>query len=178
MRFEMGPVLAMVAALSGSDARVATPAPDAARSVTLDLHAPAPAARGLSGNAAILPGPFRVEALEAIDGDTVEARVTIWIGQQVFTRVRLRGIDAPELSSSCAQERRQAQAAREALAQILAKGADLYDVGRDKYGGRVLAGLRTPDGRDVAAQMLASGQVRAYAGGRRMAWCDVLSARR
>jgi endonuclease YncB( thermonuclease family) len=37
------------------------------------------------------------EVVRVIDGDTFEARVRIWPGMDVTTRVRLRGIDAPEL---------------------------------------------------------------------------------
>ena len=38
-----------------------------------------------------LPGPFPAEVLGVIDGDTFEARVTIWLGHEVTTRVRLLG---------------------------------------------------------------------------------------
>src|SRR5450759_3535141 len=37
------------------------------------------------------------EVVRVLDGDTFEARVRIWPGMDVTTRVRLRGIDAPEL---------------------------------------------------------------------------------
>ncbi|HRJ70125.1 MAG TPA: hypothetical protein PK812_11000, partial [Beijerinckiaceae bacterium] len=63
-------------------------------------------------------------------------------------------------------------------ALLAAGGISLVEVGRDKYGGRVLAGLLTREGRDVAGLMLASGQARPYAGGRRAPWCASLSARR
>jgi endonuclease YncB( thermonuclease family) len=40
---------------------------------------------------------------------------------EVTTRVRLRGIDAPELHARCDDERAKALAARDALARILAE---------------------------------------------------------
>jgi micrococcal nuclease len=45
------------------------------------------------------------EVVRVIDGDTLEARVRIWPGMDVTTRVRLRGIDAPELHARCEGER-------------------------------------------------------------------------
>ena len=44
-----------------------------------------------------LHGGYPVEVLRVIDGDTFEARVRIWPGMDVTTKVRLRGIDAAEL---------------------------------------------------------------------------------
>ena len=37
-----------------------------------------------------------VDVVRTIDGDTFEARVHLWPGLDMTTRVRLRGIDAPE----------------------------------------------------------------------------------
>ena len=42
-------------------------------------------------------------------------------GVDITTKVRLRGIDAPELRARCADERRKAEAARDALAAMLDK---------------------------------------------------------
>lgn len=177
MRFEAGPVLAFLATLSGSEMRTDYPAGIIDRPAAV---APAPSLPPYAATTGtiVLPGPFVAEILDVVDGDTIEARVTIWLGQQVTTRVRLRGIDTPELSSECAEERRLARAAREALREILAPGrALLVNVGHDKYGRRVLAGLRTGESSDVAGLMLARGLARAYAGGRRTGWCASVSAR-
>ncbi|HCX66376.1 MAG TPA: nuclease, partial [Rhodobiaceae bacterium] len=45
------------------------------------------------------------------------------------------------------------------------------DIESDKFGGRVLARVRTSQSQDVATAMIAEGYARAYAGGRRMGWC-------
>jgi hypothetical protein len=47
---------------------------------------------------------YSAEVLRVIDGDTFEARVRIWSGFEINTRVRLRAIDAPELYARCARE--------------------------------------------------------------------------
>ncbi len=128
-----------------------------------------------------LPGPFPAEVTEIIDGDTIETRVTIWLGHEVTTRVRLRGIDAPEMASECGQERRLAQAAKEALrARLKGSAVTLLNVGKDKYGGRVLASVVLSTGEDASTAMLASGHARPYQGGRRQPWCsaEVIAQRR
>lgn len=55
---------------------------------------------------------YPADVLRVIDGDTFEARVRVWPGLDVDTKVRLRGVDAPELHARCADEYVKAQAAR------------------------------------------------------------------
>ena len=63
-----------------------------------------------------------VDVIRTIDGDTFEARVHLEPGLELTTRVRLRGIDAPELKASCARELRMAEAAGDALRGLLDEG--------------------------------------------------------
>src|ERR1700680_2374477 len=44
---------------------------------------------------------YSAEVVHVIDGDTFEARVAVWPGIEIKTKVRLRGIDAPELHARC-----------------------------------------------------------------------------
>jgi endonuclease YncB( thermonuclease family) len=115
---------------------------------------------------------YPAEVLRVIDGDTFAARVRVWPGLDVETKVRLRGIDAAELHARCVEELSKAEAARAALEAILAEGdVTIARVGVDKYGGRVDAVAATRSTPDVSAAMLASGWARAYDGGRRAGWC-------
>jgi len=115
---------------------------------------------------------YPAEVVRVIDGDTFEARVRVWPGLDVDTKVRLRGIDAPELHARCADEHVKAQAARAALEKILAAGGvTISRVGIDKYGGRVDAFVATRDTADVSAALLNGGWARSYDGGRRGSWC-------
>lgn len=127
-----------------------------------------------------LAGPFPAEVTDVVDGDTVEVRVTIWLGQEITTRLRLRGIDAPELGTDCAEEYRLARAARERLMELIeGEPMRVADVGLDKYGGRVVGRLIFAGGEDVGAILAQEGYARLYEGGRRESWCEpVLSARR
>jgi endonuclease YncB( thermonuclease family) len=113
-----------------------------------------------------------VDVIRTIDGDTFEARVHLSEGLSPVTHVRLRGIDAPELKASCPQELEMAEAATVALRDLLGQGnVAIYNIGRDKYQGRVVADVVTARTGNVSAAMLASGHARAYNGGRRSGWC-------
>lgn len=115
---------------------------------------------------------YRADVLRVIDGDTFEARVRIWSGFEITTRVRLRAIDAPELHARCAGEYLKAEAARTALQRLLsAGGVTLSKVGPDKYRGRIDAAVATRDTPDVSAALLKGGFARSYDGGRRAPWC-------
>jgi endonuclease YncB( thermonuclease family) len=112
------------------------------------------------------------EVLRVIDGDTFEARVHLWPGLDLTTRVRLRGIDAPELKARCSEERAKAEAARDALQALLAQGeVAISHIMLDKYGGRVIADASTGATPDVSMALASGGWVRRYAGGRREGWC-------
>lgn len=116
---------------------------------------------------------YPAEVLRVIDGDTFEARVRVWPGLDVATKVRLRGIDAAELHARCNDERVKAEAARDALSAILGEGGVAVSrVGVDKYGGRVDADVATRSTADVAAAMLNGGFARSYDGGKRGSWCS------
>lgn len=115
---------------------------------------------------------YPAELIRIIDGDTFEARVRVWPGLDVDTKVRLRGIDAAELHARCADELAKAQAARTALTTILGEGGlAISHVGVDKYGGRIDATVSTRGTADVSAALLNGGFARAYDGGRRGSWC-------
>jgi endonuclease YncB( thermonuclease family) len=115
---------------------------------------------------------YPAEVLRIIDGDTFEARVRVWPGLDVDTKIRLRGVDAAELHARCADELAKAQTARVALQTILADGGvAISRVGVDKYGGRVDATVSTRNTADVSAALLNGGFARSYDGGKRGTWC-------
>ncbi|WP_350335644.1 thermonuclease family protein [Coralliovum pocilloporae] len=110
-----------------------------------------------------LIGSYQADILRILDGDTVEARVRIWIGQTVTIRVRLRGIDAPELKASCMSERKAARKSRAALDQLLRnRTVRLTAVSGGKYHGRILADVHLQDGRSLSDIMLARKLAKPY----------------
>jgi len=113
-----------------------------------------------------------IDVIRTIDGDTFEARVHLPPGPDLTTRIRLRGIDAPELKASCPRELQMAEAATVALRDLLGQGdVAIYNIGPDKYQGRVVAEVATKKTDSVSAALLASGHARAYNGGHRFGWC-------
>jgi endonuclease YncB( thermonuclease family) len=120
---------------------------------------------------------YPAEVLRVIDGDTFEARIRVWPGLDITTKVRLRGIDAPELRARCPEERVKAEAARDALSSLLSEGSvGVTHVGLDKYGGRVVAEASTRLTANVSERLFAAGHARRYAGGRREGWCPARSS--
>jgi endonuclease YncB( thermonuclease family) len=137
---------------------------------TNDARAPAPTVHPSEPVSVRMVLP--AEVVRVIDGDTFEARVHLWPGLDVTTRVRLRGVDAPELKARCGEERAKAEAAREALRVMLDQGeVGISRVTLDKYGGRVVADASTSGTPDVSAALLDAGVARRYAGGHRDGWC-------
>lgn len=123
---------------------------------------------------AALSSNYPADLIRVLDGDTFEARVRIWLDLDITTRIRLRGIDAPECKARCAEEQSRAETATLALIALLQEGGiSIRTVGRDKYGGRVLANAATALTPDVSAALLAAGVVRPCAGGRRRGWCGL-----
>jgi len=166
MAFALG--VAAGAALRPTPNPLAAPPMALATARTVDPVRPA---TPLSGR--LDPGlSYPAEVLRIIDGDTFEARVRVWPGLDVDTKVRLRGIDAAELHARCSDELAKAQAARKALETILTEGGvTISRVGVDKYGGRVDAAIATRNTADVSAAMLNGGWARSYDGRKRGSWC-------
>ena len=68
---------------------------------------------------------------------------------------------------------RLAEAAGDALTKLLGEGGvTIYNIGPDKYPGRVVADVATKKTPNVSAALLAGGQVRSYTSGQRQSWCD------
>lgn len=120
-----------------------------------------------------LPGPVQATVISIIDGDTVVVWADIWLGQKIRTRVRIAGIDAPELRAKCAHEHALAVAARDKLVSLINGGpVTLTDVHYGKYAGRVVARVAEAGGGDVAEALIVAGLARTYDGGGRRDWCD------
>ena len=120
----------------------------------------------------VLVGPIAADVIDVIDGDTIAVRARIWLGQQVETRVRLAGVDTPELRARCPQEQALAQQAKEAVSAMLADhDVLLRNIQYGTYAGRVVADVEV-EGRDLSAVLIEAGFGAAYDGtGDRPDWC-------
>lgn len=143
------------------------------RATSLAIVAHAALAPIAAASAETLAGPYRAEVERVVDGDTLAVRVAVWLGLEVSVRVRIRGIDAPELRARCPQERELAEAAAAHLAALVGEGpVALTNIAGGKFYGRVIADVASAAARDLAEAMLAPGLARPYDGGRRDGWCD------
>ena len=122
---------------------------------------------------AVLPGPVQAVVEQVVDGDTVRARATIWLDQEVRITIRLRGVDTPEMNGRCPRESALARKARRFTQDALRRGAiSLTDIRRGKYGGRVVARIANARGEDLGDALLKAGLARPYTN-RRRSWCQV-----
>lgn len=124
----------------------------------------------------IVPGPIEATVVRVIDGDTVAVVARPWLDTTVETHVRIKGIDTPEKGSRarCSGEAALAERASALTRQLLPEGATVRigAIRQDKYGGRVVATIQAPDGRDVGAALVAAGVARPYDGGHKVGWCE------
>ncbi len=106
-----------------------------------------------------LPGPGPATVLRVIDGDSLVVRVTIWLGQEVETMVRLLGIDTPELRGKCSEERELVAHSRNLTSELAGQGSviSLTEIQLGKFAGRVLARVETSDGVDVGGALIEAG---------------------
>ena len=119
-----------------------------------------------------LPGPIPATVTEVVDGDTIGVRARIWLGQEVQIRVRVLGIDTPELRGDCQSERSLAEQARaEVVRRVLGQEVLLWDIAYGKYAGGVTARVTTTGEDDLGEVLILAGLARAYDGGARQPWC-------
>ena len=128
------------------------------------------------GRPSNLPGPIPATVTKVIDGDTVAVEAYIWPDQWIAVHVRIRGIDAPEIHGKCDFERQKAEAAKNLVSGYLSEGkATLTDINIDKYGGRVVANMITPEGVNLGQILLDKGLAHAYSGGHKSGWCKAFN---
>lgn len=78
-------------------------------------------------------GPYKGVVENVHDGDTVDVKIDLGFDLTVYARVRIKGINAPELSTDAGK------AARDFAQTILPVGSSVQvrSYGWDKYGGRI-----------------------------------------
>src|SRR3954454_5996282 len=93
------------------------------------------------------------------DGDTVNVKLDVGFDLTIYTRVRVHGINSPELSSNAGK------AARDFARTLLPAGTavKVTSLGWDKYGGRIEGDIAS-DGGDFAKAMVAAGHAKRWDG--------------
>jgi endonuclease YncB( thermonuclease family) len=90
----------------------------------------------------------------------VYVKLDVGFDLTVYARIRIDGINAPELSTQPGKD------ARDFVRTLLAPGDAVQVVrnGWDKYGGRIDGSIKLPDGRDLGQVMLDTGHAKPYTG--------------
>ena len=115
---------------------------------------------------------YRAVCSRVIDGDTIDVRIQVWLGQTIQTRVRISGIDTPELRGKCDAEKQLAEQARQEVVTLLKhKTVQLYNIKYGKFAGRILADAVTPAGQKIDVHLIDAGLARPYHGAKRQTWC-------
>lgn len=124
-----------------------------------------------------LEGPIPAFVEQVVDGDTLQVRARIWLGQELQVLVRLKGVDAPEMKARCDEERQMARSARDFVQRAVGQRKVLLSqIREDKYAGRVVAEVAGEDGRSLSARLIEAKLARAYQRGPRLGWCERASA--
>lgn len=112
------------------------------------------------------------DVLSVYDGDTITVEARPWPGMVIETKVRVNGIDTPEIRGKCDSEKELAKKARDAAAQFVGQSVQLHNVELGKYAGRVVASVYVGD-KSLADFLIESGLARPYDGkSKRQGWCE------
>jgi len=127
----------------------------------------------LVGGATLYPPEYPAVVTEVVDGDTIGVEVYVWPEVVVRTRVRVSGVDTPELRAKSQCERLMARRAKDLTTGFVDKDSKMVTLhirGKDKYG-RVLATVSNSLG--VLSEFLTTTIYgRSYDGGSRdESWC-------
>ena len=122
-----------------------------------------------------LPGPVPATVVRVVDADTLEVDARIWVDQWVRVRVRVAGVDAPEIfRPRCQDERLRAERASAFVTALGPQEVELTNVRNGSFAGRVVADVRLADGSDLAARLIAAGHGAPYED--RGDWCALAAA--
>ena len=111
---------------------------------------------------------YNAKILNVVDGDTVD--VELDLGFYVFAkeRMRLNGLDTPEMNSMEPSVRKLAKDAKEFVATFTGHLVTIKSYKQDKYG-RFLADIYlVGDVESINAKLLANGMAKPYSGGARV----------
>ena len=113
---------------------------------------------------------YRAQLVKVVDGDTIDVDIDLGFHVHAHERVRLNGINAPELHSKDPAERERGKAATEHLKTLIMGEGQLVVTTvldkQEKYG-RFLAKITNASGEDVNAEMVKAGHAKPYDGGKR-----------
>ncbi len=118
-------------------------------------------------------GPVEAQVIKVIDGDTIRVKARIWLGLEKNIKVRLNGVQSPELyRPKCAYERHLAEQAKNVTTDAIAQQPVLLiNIKYGKYSDRVIADVLNHQGRPLKAFLLDQALAQPSKTGKRLDWC-------
>lgn len=110
---------------------------------------------------------YKGKILEVLDGDTIE--ILFDLGFKIFfkEKVRLYGINTPEIHTKDLQEKKQGFRVKRFLEKLLKNAEIVIKVYKQEKYGRYLADIILNNGQIVNALLIEKGMAKEYFGGKR-----------
>lgn len=112
---------------------------------------------------------YRFVPSRVLDGDTIEGDVVLWPGLTKHIRIRVYGVDTPEIHTKRACEKKAGYRAKAFVEQWIGEDATLVDVSLGKYAGRALGDLMK-DGKRLSDALIENQLAMPYDGGTKSQW--------
>ena len=125
---------------------------------------------GVATAADLIPGPVNARVVSVYDGDSLTVDTEPWPGLTARTKVRVAGVDTPEIRGKCQTEKDMAIQARDFVRATVGATVRLTNIRLGKYAGRVIADVWVR-GRKLSDLLITENLGRPYHGGRREGWC-------
>tara|TARA_B100000029_G_scaffold468142_1_gene504887 strand:- start:45 stop:431 length:387 start_codon:yes stop_codon:yes gene_type:complete len=114
---------------------------------------------------------YRIKVIRVVDGDTIDARIDLGFKVHINVRVRVYGINTPEVRTRDLEEKARGKAASNRMKELLklADDVSVKSLGVDKFGRCLGIVMVEGGGRkySVAEQLIKEGHGVEYFGGKR-----------
>lgn len=119
---------------------------------------------------------YKAEVKKTVDGDTFDILIDLGFDTHRYTRVRLYGVNTPEIRTTNLAEKKQGLAAKEFTDQWLTAANHKINIEtildkNEKYG-RILANIYNSAGACLNKDLIASGLAREYFGVGDKTWIE------
>ena len=105
---------------------------------------------------------YTATVVSVYDGDTITVDVVLWPGLTWRGKVRVRGVDTPEIQTKSRAEKKRALLARDFVRERIGKTVYLENVKLGNFAGRVVATVRLQDGSNLAKVLIQEGHGKPY----------------
>lgn len=118
-------------------------------------------------------GPYKAAYVENYDGDTMTMQVATWHNQVTLAKLRLYGVDTPEIKGGCAESKLLAKSAKKFTENALksAKNIKVLVVAVDSFG-RYVSRIVIDDNQELSTMLLDAGLAKPYTNlKKKPVWC-------